>query len=75
MRDRGSISAVVSVRNCQKLPLYPAEPMPDGSKTDVSLPKAEPISDSGSATGNIFKRGEKLLSRRKMQPGKRKVNR
>jgi len=35
------------VRSCQKLPPCLIEPMPDGSKTDPLLAKAEPISDGG----------------------------
>jgi len=46
--SRGTTGAT-SVRSCQKLPLCPMEPVPAGSKTDLPLPKAKPISDSGSA--------------------------
>lgn len=56
VRDKGSISAAVSVRNCQKLPLYPVEPMPDGSNTDMLLAKGEPINGSGSASGITYLR-------------------
>ncbi|GAB0207612.1 acid sphingomyelinase-like phosphodiesterase 3b [Grus japonensis] len=41
--------------------------MPASSKTDLLLAKAEPISDSGSASGITYlRRGKKLL--RKLQP-------
>jgi len=39
------------MRSCQKLPSCLMEPMPAGSKTDLPLAKAKPISDSGSAAG------------------------
>jgi len=42
---------VASVRSCQKLPPCLIELMPAGSKADLLLAKAEPISDSGSASG------------------------
>jgi len=35
---------------CEKLPPCLTEPVPAGSKTDPPLPKAEPISDGGSAS-------------------------
>jgi len=41
---------VAAVSICQKLPACPTEPMPAGSKTDPPLAKAEPTSDSGSAS-------------------------
>jgi len=41
---------VDSVRRCQKLPPYPIEPAPGGSKKDPLLAEAEPIGDSGSAS-------------------------
>jgi len=47
------------VRSCQKFPLCPMEPMPAGSKMDLPLAKAKPISGSGSTSDdNIFKKGE-----------------
>ena len=42
---------MASVRRCQKLPLCPIKSMPAGSMTDAPLAKAEPISNSGSASG------------------------
>jgi len=42
---------VASVRSCQKLSPCPMEPMPAGSKTDLPLAKAKPISDGGSTSG------------------------
>ncbi|KAK4810988.1 hypothetical protein QYF61_014460 [Mycteria americana] len=43
-------TGVASVRRRQKLPLCPTEPVPASSKMDPPLAKAEPISDSGSAS-------------------------
>jgi len=48
-----------SVRNYWKLPPCPIEPMPAGSKTDLFLAKAKPVSNGGSASVNVFKEGEK----------------
>ena len=51
---------MASVRSCQKLPLCLIGPMPAGSKMDPLLAKAEPISDSGSASGiTDLRRGKK----------------
>jgi len=47
----GRAAGMASVRNCQKIPLCPMEPMPAGSKTDLPLGKAKPITNSGSASG------------------------
>jgi len=41
---------VASVRSCQKLRPCLIKPVPDGSKMDLTLDKAKPISDSGSAS-------------------------
>jgi len=41
---------VASVRSCQKLPPCLIKPVPAGSKTDLLLAKAKPISDSGSSS-------------------------
>ncbi|KAK4807043.1 hypothetical protein QYF61_018384 [Mycteria americana] len=41
---------------CQKLPPCPIEPVPAGSKMDPPLAKAEPTSDSGSASVIIYLR-------------------
>lgn len=43
-------TAVASVRSWQKLPLCPREPMPCGSKTDLSLAKTELLSNDGNAS-------------------------
>ena len=53
-----------SVRSCWKLPLCLIEPMPAGSKMDLLLAKAKPISDSGSASGITYlRRGKKTCGR------------
>ena len=44
-------TGVSSVRSCQKLPLCPIKSMSAGSKMDPPLAKAEPISDSATASG------------------------
>ena len=49
------------MRSCQKLPPCPTEPMPAGSETDPPLAKAEPISNSGSASGIRYLRRKKKL--------------
>ena len=46
----GGATGVASVRSCSKLPLCPIKLMPAGSKTDLLLAKAHPISNSGSAS-------------------------
>ena len=53
---------VAFVRRCQKLPLCLIEPMPDGSKMDPPLAKAEPISDDGSASVIAYLRRGKSYS-------------
>jgi len=48
-------------RRCQKLPLCPTEPVPDGSKTDLLWAKAELIRDAGSTSVIMYlRRGKKL---------------
>jgi len=49
-------TAVASVRSCWKLPLCLLQPVPASSKTDPLLAEAEPISDSGSASGITYLR-------------------
>lgn len=50
---------MVSERRCQKLPPCQTEPMPGGSKLDLLLAKAEPISDCGSVPGiTLLRKGE-----------------
>ena len=46
----GGAIGVASVRSCEKLPPCLIKPVPAGSKTDSSLAKAKPISDSGSTS-------------------------
>jgi len=58
----GRATAVVSVRSCQKLLLCPTEPVPDGSKMDPLLAKAEPISDGGGASVISYLRRKKNLA-------------
>ncbi|KAK4832779.1 LOW QUALITY PROTEIN: hypothetical protein QYF61_025626 [Mycteria americana] len=41
---------------CEKLPLRPITPMPAGSKTDLPLAKAKPISNSDTASGITYLR-------------------
>ena len=47
---------MASVRSCKKLPQCLTEAMPAGSKTDLLLTKAEPISDGGSTSGITYLR-------------------
>ena len=47
--SRGT-EGVASVRSCQKLPPCLTEPRPPGSKRDLPLVKAEPISDVSSTS-------------------------
>lgn len=47
---RGS-TGMASLRRCQKLPLCLIDPMPAGSRMDLPLAKAKPISDTGSTSG------------------------
>jgi len=58
----GGATGGASVRSCQKLPLCPTEPTPAGSKMDLLLAKAKPISYCGGTSGiTQLKRGEKIL--------------
>ena len=63
----GGAIGVASVRSCEKLPPRLIKPVPAGSKTYAPLPKAKPISDSGSASDNIFKKGKKMAVREKSE--------
>jgi len=57
----GGALGVASLRSCEKLPPYLIEPMPASSKTDPSLAKAKPISNSGSASVITYlRRGKKM---------------
>jgi len=47
---------------CEKLPPHLIRPVPADSKTDLLLPKAKPIGDSGSASVITYlRRGRKKL--------------
>jgi len=46
----GGATGVASVRSSEKLPPCLIKPMPGGSKTEVLLAKAKPISEGGSAS-------------------------
>ena len=59
--SRGA-TGVASVRSCQKLPLCPIKSMPAGSKLDTLLAKAEPMSDSGSASVMAYLRKGKEVT-------------
>jgi len=41
---------LASVRSCKRLPPRLIKPVPAGSKTDLPLAKAKPISNGGSAS-------------------------
>ena len=63
------VTGVASVRSCWNLPLCLTEPIPAGSKMDLPPAKAEPISDSGNASGITFLRRKKSFwDRQKQQP-------
>ena len=47
------------MRSCQKLSQCPTEPTPAGSRMGLTLDKAEPISDGGSASGVAYLGREK----------------
>jgi len=55
----GGATGVASVKSCQKLPPSPTELVPAGSKTDLPLAKAKPISDCGSASGITYLKRKK----------------
>jgi len=55
---REGAAGVGSVRRCQKLSPCLKEPFPAGSKTDLPLGKAEPISDGGSDSMITYLREE-----------------
>ena len=50
---------MASVRSSQKLPPCLIKPVPAGSKTDLLLAKAKPISNGGSASVISLRRGRK----------------
>jgi len=60
---------VASVSRCQKLPPCLIKPMPDRSKTDLSLAKAKPIINGGSVSGITYLRRErnKTVVKRQMR--------
>ena len=71
----GGVTGVASVRSCWKLPLCLTEPTPAGSKMDPPLAKAEPISDSGSASVITYlRRKKKLLGQTETAAGERSEN-
>ena len=45
---------MASVRSCEKLPLCLIKPVPAGSKTDLLLAKAKPISNGGSTSMTTY---------------------
>jgi len=56
---------MTSVRSCWKLPPCLTEPVPAGSKTDLPLAKAKPISDGGSAPViTDLRKGKKPVGKR-----------
>jgi len=51
---------VASVRSCEKLPPCLIKPVPAGSKMDLPLAKAKPISGGGSTSVTTYlRRGKK----------------
>lgn len=52
---------VASERNCQKPPPCPSESMPGGSKMDVLLTKAEPISNYSNTSVMRYLRKKKVV--------------
>jgi len=52
---------VASVRSCENLPPCLIKPVPAGSKTDLLLAKAKPISNSRSASGITYSRKGKKI--------------
>jgi len=52
---------VASVRSWHKLPLCLTEPVSDGSETELSLVKSEPISNTGRASVITYIRRQKTL--------------
>lgn len=63
---------VVFMGSCWKLRLSLTEPVPDSSKMDPPLAKAESISDSGRAFGIMYlRRGEIVVQQ---QPEERSEN-
>jgi len=58
---------VASVRSCEKVPLCLIKPVSADSKTDPPLAKAKPISNGGSASDNLFKKGKKNCSEKAVE--------
>jgi len=65
-RSRGA-TGVTSVGSCQKLPPCLTEPMPASSKTDLTLAKAEAISDGASTSVVTNLRRKKTLRNDNLQ--------
>jgi len=58
----GGVIGMASVRSCQKLPPCLIKPVLAGSKMDLSLPKAQPVSNGGSTSGITYlRKGRKKL--------------
>jgi len=56
----GGTIGVASVRSCKKLPPCLIKPLLAGSKTDLPLAKAKPISNGGSTSAITYlRRGKK----------------
>ncbi|XP_059725656.1 ceramide synthase 4-like isoform X6 [Haemorhous mexicanus] len=68
---------VASVRSCQNLPPYPAEPIPGGSKLNVPLAKAGPVRNGGNtsviADLKRKKKKEKVFAQLYLQPEKSRL--
>jgi len=59
---------VASVRSSQKLPPCLIKPVPAGSKTDLLLAKAKPISNGDSASGIMcLRRGKKTAIKQQLK--------
>lgn len=57
----GGTTGLSSVRSHEKLPLYPTESNPAGSKRGLLLAKAETSSDGSNASVITYLRGKKKL--------------
>jgi len=64
----GETIGVASMRSCEKLPPCLMKPVPAGSKMDLLLAKAKPISDGGRASViTDLRRGKKLLEEKTVE--------
>lgn len=57
--EKEEAAEVATIRKHQKLPPCEAQPIPASSNIDLPLAKAEPISDVGSVSDNLFKEKKK----------------